>query len=423
MNNRRTRALLRAWLSTRPDPALDAVKYRNDLKEALRHTHLTPGDEDLGAFLFAPHCRARYDTPVLEAWRRAHHEQEALYELPYTVAEGFAAKHGIPRDVFLERIAPRLTRLETLRLQETAEWHGPAAARAVTAARLHVQRRTVRREAAHRLCFLPLHLALEGCLSPHFGGPAVAWEQWSRRALRQGLFPRVEAAWLGADVPGLADALRVFEIHPGQCGVLVHLADAPAAAFVVPHPEGYRVLHPPLLQDLHGDLVHHYATLMPPVPDFRSRIDDTRIRSLADLRKAAREQVARWADFHDTTMVSGLLEQERTWQWVQRMGRFTLFRFLPPFRLRQDNHIGEAIADEHGRTVCLKTFRLSENQVRRGHLLSRLAAHDWHLADTAAALGTTEARLGLRLEAAGFGHLLRQDVLDHYRGQTRAGHR
>ncbi|GAA0913044.1 ARPP-2 domain-containing protein [Streptomyces thermoalcalitolerans] len=317
-----------------------------------------------------------------------------------------------------------------------AEWTGdgsPAAAygtqltdgaqdQAVAAAPLHVQRRMVRREATHRLRFLPLHLALEGYLSLHFGGPSVAWEQWSQQALRRGLSPRVEAAYLGADVPGLADALRVFEIHPGQCGVLVHLADTPATAFVVPHPEDYRVLHPTLLQDLYGDLVHHYATLMPPVPDFRSRIDDTRIRSLADLRKAAREQVARWADFHDTTMVSGLLEQERTWQQVQRMGRFTLFRFLPPFRLRQDNHIGEVITDEHGRTVYLKTFRLSENQVRRGHLLSRLAAHDWHLADTAAALGLTESQLGLRLEAAGFGHLLRQDVLDRYRSQTRTGH-
>ncbi|MFB7328439.1 hypothetical protein [Streptomyces sp. NPDC056190] len=132
VNNRRTRALLRDWLAARPDPALDAVKYRNGLKRALRHAHLAL-DGELGAFLFAPHSRARYDTPLLEAWRRAHYEQAALYELPYTVAEGFAARHGIPRGVFLERIAPRLTRLETLRLQEAARQHGPVAARAVTA--------------------------------------------------------------------------------------------------------------------------------------------------------------------------------------------------------------------------------------------------------------------------------------------------
>ncbi|MFF9125021.1 hypothetical protein ACF09J_17225 [Streptomyces sp. NPDC014889] len=133
VNNRRTRALLRDWLAARPDPALDAVKYRNGLKQALRHAHLAPADDELGAFLFAPRSRARYDTPILEAWRRAHYEQAALYELPYTVAESFAARHGIPRGVFLERIAPRLTRLETLRLQESARQHGPEPARAVTA--------------------------------------------------------------------------------------------------------------------------------------------------------------------------------------------------------------------------------------------------------------------------------------------------
>ncbi|MFD4611637.1 hypothetical protein ACFWOT_26835 [Streptomyces sp. NPDC058440] len=133
VNNRRTRALLRDWLAARPDPALDAVKYRNGLKQALRHAHLAPADDELGAFLFAPHSRARYETPILEAWRRAHYEQAALYELPYTVAEGFAARHGIPRAVFLERIAPRLTRQETLRLQASARQHGPESARAVTA--------------------------------------------------------------------------------------------------------------------------------------------------------------------------------------------------------------------------------------------------------------------------------------------------
>jgi hypothetical protein len=101
------------------------------------------------------------------------------------------------------------------------------------------------------------------------------------------------------------------------------------------------------------------------------------------------------------------------------MGRFTLSRFLPRFRPKQENHIGEAITDDSGRVIYLKTFRLSESQVRRGHLLSTLAAHDWHLGRAAADLGIDEAQLGLRLESAGFGHLLRQDVLDGYRKQAR----
>jgi hypothetical protein len=101
------------------------------------------------------------------------------------------------------------------------------------------------------------------------------------------------------------------------------------------------------------------------------------------------------------------------------MGDYTLTRFLPGFQLKQENHIGELITDRHGRTAYLKTFRLSENQIRRGHLLTQLAAHDWHLPGTAEALGLTEAQLGLRIESAGFGPLLREDVLARYRASQR----
>ncbi len=122
VNNRRTRAIIRDWLAARPDPGFDAVKYRAAVKAASRHAHLRHAGE-LGTFLFAPHRQTRYDTPILETWRRAHYTAAALYKLPYTVAEGLAAKHGIDRVLFLERIAPRLTRQERLRLQASADRH------------------------------------------------------------------------------------------------------------------------------------------------------------------------------------------------------------------------------------------------------------------------------------------------------------
>ncbi|MFJ8039468.1 ARPP-2 domain-containing protein [Kitasatospora sp. NPDC096147] len=271
-----------------------------------------------------------------------------------------------------------------------------------------------------RLRFLPLHLALEGYLALHFGGPALAWREWSQRALRHGLSPREEEAYCGAAVRGLADALRVFELHPGQCGLLLYVADALAAAFVVPHPEDYRALHRSLLLDLYGDAVHHYALLSAPVPDFRADLrSGPPIRSLTELRAAVGQQEHAWAEFHDSTMAGELLGAVYRGRTVRRMDRFTLLRFLPEFRPRQENHIGEAITDEHGRLAYLKTFRLSEAQTKRGHLLDTLAAHDWHLTNAASALGLEEHQLGLRLESAGFGHLLRQDVLDHYRRQAR----
>ncbi|MFC5661426.1 hypothetical protein ACFP3U_00360 [Kitasatospora misakiensis] len=297
---------------------------------------------------------------------------------------------------------------------------------AVTAAnppervRVRVPRRMAKREGRNRLRFLPLHLAMEGYLALHFGGPSIAWEEWSDRALRHGLSPRAEEAYGGDRVRGLADALRVFEIHPGQCGVVVYVADALAAAFVVPHPDDYRALHRTLLLDLYGELIHHYATLSAPVPDFRADLRTAGpINSIAELRAAVDGQERAWAAFHDDTMAGGLLEPDYRARVVRRLGRFSLARFLPEFRPKQENHIGEAITDEHGRLAYLKTFRLSEAQVRRGHLLDRLAAHDWHLPTAAAALGLTAPQLGLRLEAAGFAGLLRQDVLDHYRRAAR----
>lgn len=284
---------------------------------------------------------------------------------------------------------------------------------------LRLQRRMARRVERGRLRFLPLHLALQGYLALHFGGPTVVWDEWSRRAVSRGLSPREEQAYRGAEIRDLADALRVFEIHPGQCGVLCYVADALAAAFVVPHPDDYRALHPSLVQDLFGELVHHYGLFGRPVPEFRAAISGTHVRTLADLRAAADRQRGEWTEFHDSVMAAELLEPSYDVRRVYRLGEFTLSRFLPGFRLGEPNHLGELITDRRGRTAYLKTFRLSENQARRGHLLNQLASHDWNLAATATALGVSPAQLGQRIASAGFGALLRQDVLDHYRARSR----
>ncbi|MFI0412306.1 ARPP-2 domain-containing protein [Actinomadura sp. 3N508] len=280
-------------------------------------------------------------------------------------------------------------------------------------------RRMARKAGKDRLRFLPLHLALEGYLALHFGGPEIAWEEWSRRTVAQGLSPRCEEAYLGRDVRGIEDALRIFEIHPGQCGVLVYVGDTLACAFAVPHPDDYRALHPTLVEDLFGELIYLHGLLGMPAGDLSAPIDDTEIRSLDDLRTAAELRQAEWAEFHDEVMAGRLFDEDGSRQVVQYLHGFELTRFLPSFALRRENHIGETITDADGRIAYLKTFRLSEAQVRRGYLLKRLAEHDWRLGATAAALGADKAGLALRLERAGFGYLLRQDVLDHYRAQAK----
>ncbi|MFE6691352.1 hypothetical protein ACFVFQ_33395 [Streptomyces sp. NPDC057743] len=290
--------------------------------------------------------------------------------------------------------------------------------RPVASASLPAPRKLVQRQRRHRaarggtgpagLRFLPLHLALDGYLALHFGGPSVVWEEWTRRAVRAGLSPRAETAYRGEEVAGLADALRIFEIHPGQCGVLVYVADALATAFVVPHPDAYRALHPSLVHHLYGELMYQYALYGGPVPEFTARIDGTHVASLKELRAAAEWCGRQWERQHEALMVAELLDASYDVRRVYRMGRFRLSRFLPPFALHRPQHIGEVICDQRGRVAYLMTFRLSDKQVRRGHVLRRLAAHDWHVGDTAASLRIEAPELVRRIRNLGFEGLLRE---------------
>lgn len=272
-----------------------------------------------------------------------------------------------------------------------------------------VHRRMTQKAGRNRARFLPLHFAIEGYLTLHFGGPDIAWREWSDQVLRHGLSPRTEASYLGTSVAGLRDALKVFEIHEGQCGVLVYAADALAAAFAVPHPDDYRELHPTLILDHFGELIYQYALLMPPVQEFRASITgDEEITSLAELRAAAEAQSVQWAAFHDQVMAGALLDREYTSELGYRMGEFDLVRFRPAFKPGEENHIGEAILDGDGAIAYLKTFRLSEAQIRRGYLLELLATHSWRLSAAAKAIGATSEELRQRIQAAGFGTMLRQ---------------
>jgi len=122
VNNRRARAIVREYLASRRDPAFEAVKYRRSVRAAAAHAHLRFAKEDERArFLFRGWADRRYETPIFEAFRAAHFADAAIYALPFTVAEGLAARRGVPREVFLERIAPRLTAGERLRLQGASE--------------------------------------------------------------------------------------------------------------------------------------------------------------------------------------------------------------------------------------------------------------------------------------------------------------
>ncbi|OUL32129.1 hypothetical protein [Nostoc sp. 106C] len=120
INNRRSRAIARDYLSMRRDVSFDAVKYRPKVRAIASHAHLKLQGE-LGTFLFRNWKQKVYTTELFEKFRQAHYSAEAIYNLPFTVAEGLATKHNIKRDVFLTRIQQQMTVGEKLRLQGAAE--------------------------------------------------------------------------------------------------------------------------------------------------------------------------------------------------------------------------------------------------------------------------------------------------------------
>ena len=119
VNNRRTRAVMARWLNARPDPAFDALKYRRHVVGAARHGHLKlPGE--LGPFLHqGPWSVERWKTPLLETFRRTRYEKAAIFELPFTIAEGVAHRRGVKRKKLLEGMEGQLTRGERARLEQT----------------------------------------------------------------------------------------------------------------------------------------------------------------------------------------------------------------------------------------------------------------------------------------------------------------
>ncbi|MCH9675307.1 MAG: hypothetical protein K0U93_27955 [Gammaproteobacteria bacterium] len=119
INNRRTRAVIKRYLARRPDVEFDAVKYRSKFKAAVAHAHVRmPGE--FGPFLFAMKGHSQFKTSLFENFRQAHYTQQAVYKLPFTVAESMAVRHGIARDVFLKKIEPKMTATEKLRFQNAA---------------------------------------------------------------------------------------------------------------------------------------------------------------------------------------------------------------------------------------------------------------------------------------------------------------
>ncbi|MBC8138936.1 MAG: hypothetical protein H8F28_23925 [Fibrella sp.] len=271
--------------------------------------------------------------------------------------------------------------------------------------------RMAKREDKNQVRLLPLHLAMEGFLALYFGGPEIAWEEYSNQVRRTGFSPRSESVAWGSEIDGLAEALRVFEIARNQCGVLLFVADTLASVFLLPHPDDYRAMHETLLQDFYGDLIAQYALMYGTVAHAVAVPDASTVQTVADLRTFAAGLRADWSKY-GKTLAAGLLESRplRT-QTVREMGPFRLSRFLTDLDLSGENHLGEAVTrTATGETLYAKSFRLSASQTKRAFFLQQLAAADWELDRAAANLNMERHDLVLRIEKAGFSYLFTPQV-------------
>jgi hypothetical protein len=123
INNRRARSIAQAYINGRGAKlAFQAVKYRSKLRAIVSHFHLKL-DPEINNFLF-DRWEKSFTTEIFEKFRQAFYSASAIYALPFTVAEGLAVKHQIPRQVFLEKIQGQMTAGEKLRLQSSADRAG-----------------------------------------------------------------------------------------------------------------------------------------------------------------------------------------------------------------------------------------------------------------------------------------------------------
>lgn len=122
INNSRTRWLAKKFLGSRENIVLEAVKYKNTIKEMVVHNHLYEKKSEVFDFLFDK--KEKYTYSLFNDYLKAKKDPEKIYELPYTVAEGFASLHKIPREEFLSKIKKQMTQGEKLRLQNVAKKAG-----------------------------------------------------------------------------------------------------------------------------------------------------------------------------------------------------------------------------------------------------------------------------------------------------------
>jgi hypothetical protein len=260
-----------------------------------------------------------------------------------------------------------------------------------------------RRDGGDGVRLLPLHLTLEGLLYACLGLPPETWSRYAEssraRAERNPRAPRGAA---------LDAALRTFEPHPGQCGLLLYAADTLVFALVAPCPDDYDRMHRSVVADLLAGTFEFYARQHPASvngPWFRAEIPGAAVRTLDDLRKAIR--LSRRGSFAaEQALSDGLVNAEPVVRSSETAGDWAVRRFTSALVPKAQNFVGEAIVGPRGATAWLTLHRLSDGYTRRAWALASLASANWNLTRLAAEWRGTPAEAETQLREAGFRHVL-----------------
>jgi len=273
--------------------------------------------------------------------------------------------------------------------------------------------RMAKKQDAQHLRFLPQHLGIEGYLHQFFNAPSIDWRDTYRRsAISDGLLPREAYVLSGHALEGLETALRIFELHPGQVGLLVFVADALAMICLYPHPADYQFLHRSLIGDLFAELFWYYSRLNYAVMPLKSE-GPSHAQNWQDLKAELRALRGEIETFQ-TWMAAGLLDMPIETQAVQDLGPYQLLRFVSQLAPSQTSeaHMGELILSQSGKCVYFKSCRLSEGQIQTAWILQNLEKQLWHLGNTAQTLNLSYDQLVLKMLKHDLGRLLKPQIID-----------
>lgn len=271
---------------------------------------------------------------------------------------------------------------------------------------------------SQQLHFLPQHLGVAAFLANNFKAPEIYWRDfYSRKALREGLSPRYLQGLSGEALVGLDEALRVFEIHARQVGMLLFFGDVLAAAVIYPHPSDYRLLHSFLLQEVYAQDLWWASYYYRELPALEPPELAQPPQQLADLSRFLDQQIGFLTDF-EAWMASPVLDvplaRKVHYQWQQ----YQLQSWIGPLHYGQPGFAGEMIVSEQ-RLAYLHSFRLEPKQVNEAWVLQQLAQHQWNPEATAKALGFSFNQWVRRMDKVGLGRIVQRPWLDQAYAELR----